>query len=724
MLGEHDQNLSGTCEGMMLSDAELIIQFKKHKKSSQRGLSKQYENFQVCQSFYAGDIMDYRDNIQFSNQLGMKKRAMVQFNKVKPYVNVVKGFMAQNRRKAKYEASMPESKKQVLYSMYANSMHDYCRSKNHADQIETQQDGDMLIGGIGAVETAMTYGEGFASTDPNGQIIKGKLDMMQVFWDSYARETNLLDARWAGYEKDYALDDALELFDDSEEDDFDSSTDAELDEDGGYTWYARGGRYNKIKAANYDWTDERAGMVKVCFYQYTANEDFYRAHNPMYDFKNPEAVNLAALQLQQIANEDDTSEEADAFSFKPTAEILTFGSDIKAKLEETFGKHIEIFKFKRKCYYTAVISGSHVFCHYRSLSQSGFSIKFKTGDYDAKNKIWVGMVNSMKEPVLYYNKALTELMFTVGANSKGGVMVEEGAVEDLAEFEQKYAKTDAVIEVTAGALSGGRIRPKREGYAPSGNEVLVQLSDAAISDSNGIDKTFLGSSENKAETGILHRQRIRQVCAALACYFDSITLYQTEDARLMLDYMRIWAENNVDGTFRILGQDGRNIFLKISADKLAADYDVQIMEAPQTPEEKQEYAQILTGIADKLLQMDPQNAKAIYAMAIKNMPLEAEDIQKIQTMLVPPQGAINPAQFAAMQKQLQNVMSTMSQLQMKAEMAKIAVDTAKATDLSAQSQERLAKAASDKADALRTTLENAIIVSGGQDPTPQVSINI
>lgn len=708
----------------MLSDTELSVQFKKHKRTTQRGLSRQYENIRTCQSFYAGDILDYRDNIQFVNQGGMKKRAMVQFNKVKPYVNVVKGFMAQNRRKAKYEASMPESKPQQLYSMYGNSMHDYCRARAHADQLETQQDSDMLIGGIGAIETAMTYDQGYSSTDPNGQIIKGVLDMMTVGWDPFAKETNLLDARWAFYEKEYDLDDALALFDDSEEDDFEDASDEDADEDSGYTFYARGGRYNKIKAANYDWTDEKTGMVKVYFYQWVETEDFYRAENPMYVFKNPMAVNLAAMQLQAIADEEDTEDEADAFSFDPKAEILTFGADIKSKLEEVFGDHIEVFKHKRKCYYTAVLSGQHVFTKFRSLSQCGFSIKFKTGDYDAKNKIWTGMVNSMKEPVLYYNKALTELMFTIGANSKGGVMVETSAVDDIADFEQKYAKTDAVIEVKDGALAGGKIKAKREGYIPSGNEAIVQLSDAAISDVTGIDKSFLGSSENKQETGLLQRRRIRQVCAALACYFDSITLYQMEDARLMLDFMRVWAENNVDGTFRILGPDGRNVFLKISADKLAADYDVQIVEAPQTPEEKQEYAQILSAMADKLLQVDQQSAKAIYAMALKNMPLEPEDIQQLQQLLVPQQGQVTPQMVQQLQAQLKQVMGELQQLQLSGAQAKIGVDVAKAHDLQAQAQERSAGVRKTSAEATRTELENVLVLSGLNDPKPQVSVNV
>jgi len=88
----------------MLKDAALVVQFKKHMRSTQRGLSKQFQNTRTCQAFYAGDMMDYRDQVQFVSQTGQKKRAMVQFNKVKPYVNAVKGFMAQNRRKPRYEA--------------------------------------------------------------------------------------------------------------------------------------------------------------------------------------------------------------------------------------------------------------------------------------------------------------------------------------------------------------------------------------------------------------------------------------------------------------------------------------------------------------------------------------------------------------------------------------------------------------------------------------------
>ena len=88
----------------MKSKSAIAIEFKKRLQITNRGLAKQYQNTKDCQAFEAGDIMDYVQRVQFSNSAGKKKAAMVQFNRVKPYVNAVKGFMAQNRKRGKYVA--------------------------------------------------------------------------------------------------------------------------------------------------------------------------------------------------------------------------------------------------------------------------------------------------------------------------------------------------------------------------------------------------------------------------------------------------------------------------------------------------------------------------------------------------------------------------------------------------------------------------------------------
>lgn len=688
----------------MKSNSDISKQFKAHLQDTMRGLNSQYENTRQCQGFEAGDMMAYRDTIQFADAYGQKKKSLVQFNKVKPYVNAVKGFMAQNRRRAKYSAHMDNNPMQEFYSKYANAMADYVRSEANADQKETQMDGDMLICGYGAIETDMTYGVGESTTDPNGQIVMGRLDPLQVGWDPYAREPNLMDARWVFYQRDYALEDALDLFSDSDEDDFENSTDHDMGEEAGYRWFARGGRYNKIKEANIDWSDQKKNMVKVYFYQWYEFETFYRCDNPLYTLKNPQSIMRASIDLEMLAQEV-TDDQKDLFAFDPKAQILTFDKEMKAKLKEIFGEFVEIHDYKRKVFYKAVISKQHIFTKFHSPCQQGFSTKFKTGDYDAKNRIWTGMVNSMKEPVMYYNKALTELMFIIGANSKGGVMVEKSAVEDIQKFEGKYAKTDAVIVVNDGALQKGQIQPKKQAAMPTGYENIIQLCDSAVNDVNGIDKSFLGSSENKQETGLLQSRRIRQVVSSLACYFDSVTLYQKEHARFLLDLFPIYAENNSGGLFRIIGEDGRDKFLRISADRLVAQYDVMIVEAPQSPEEKQEFATIISSAADKLLQVDPTSAKRLYAIALKYLPLERIDQQEIMQILTPTQPQIDPAMVQKLQQQVQALMSDMNQADVKKKLSEVARNMAEIDEIHAKVGDLHAAAVQKKSNAFHQVHE-------------------
>lgn len=689
----------------MKSDIELVKQWKKHKQETERGLGTQYQRIRENQAFYAGDMMEYRDSIQFADAFGAKKKAMVKFNKIKPYVNAMKGFMAQNRRKGKYIARMDANPLQNMYSKYANSLADYIRTEANADQKETQQDGDMLTCGIGAIETDMTYGIGNATTDPNGQILMGNLDILRTGWDPYARETNILDARWVFHLKEYSLDDALELFDGSDEDDFEETGNHEMGEDAGYIWYARGGRYNKIREAALDWSDLQSHMVKVYFYQWFEFETFYRAENPIYTLKNPMSKMAAAAELEMIAQEI-PEEDKDLFSFDPKAEIITFDGEVKQKLVDIFGKFIEIFSFKRKVYYKAVISKEHVFTKFRSPCQQGFTTKFKTGDYDAKNKLWTGMVDSMREPMLYYNKALTELMFIIGANSKGGVMIEKSAVEDIQKFESKYAKTDSVVVVADGALEHSRIQPKKTPQTATGYEGILQLSDASINDVNGIDKTFLGSSENKQETGLLQARRIKQVVSAFACYFDAGTLYQKEHSRLLLDLMRIYAENNSGGLFRIIGEDGRDQFLRISSDKLAPQYDVAIQEAPQSAEEKQEFATLISAAADKLLAAgDATSAKQLYAIALAYLPIDQMDKQKVIQVLTPQTPQIDPAMVQQLQEQIKALMSDVTQADVKKKLSEFALNLAKVDEVRARVGEIGSKSVQNRAAAFHDVHE-------------------
>lgn len=692
----------------MKSKSDIAALFKKQRDASRKGLADQLNNTLACQAFYDGDAMQYREVVQFLDTVGKKNRAMVNFNKVQSNVDAVVGFMAQNRRQAKYIANVTDSKEQNTYSRKMNALHTYHRDNTNADQLETDQDADMMICGYGAIETDLSYLVGNATTLPNGEIIKVKLDPRTVYWDAAAVDKNLIKARWSGYYDDYDLKDALELFQDSTEDDFEKVAAVE-GMDTGYVYNPYGGLYDKIKMEDScEWSNKEENKVRVYNHQWFEYQTVYKAYNPLYLATDPLDALFIKARLDIIAGEikqhgPEGYEVEDMFKFDPTAEEFIFDEKTKGKLVQEFGKMLEPVAFKRKCFYTAVISGKHVFSAFKSISQQGFSIKFKTGTYNASNKIWVGMVNSMMEPQKYYNKALTELMFTIAVNSKGGVMVEEDAVESIADFEGKWAKTDAVIKVRSGAISGGKIMQKTQGALPTGLENIIQLSDAAISQA-GVDPAFLGAMDREDQSGILYKRRIRQIISKMARYFDSITLYQKEDARLSADLYPVWVENNVGALIMITGEDGTEEFMQVSQDMLAAEYAVTVQEAPQTPEDKQETAVLLGTMADKLAAVGNPASTTFYAESLQYMPIDG-DVRNRLVESLQPQETVPLQQFQQLQAQLQELMSEQSQAMLRKTNAEAAYTEAKINTEAASQAEKLEKAAN-------TGLENDLIRSG------------
>jgi len=174
----------------------------------------------------------------------------------------------------------------------------------------------------------------------------------------------------------------------------------------------------------------------------------------------------------------------------------------------------------------------------------------------------------------------------------------------------------------------------------------------------GINKEFLGSSENKQVSALMESQRINQVVSTLACYFDSISLYQKDHAELMITYIRVLADNSEGRLVKIVGEDGAKRFEVISSDRLADEYDFDTGEAPITATQRQETTRIMIEMADKLALLG-QN---IYPVAVQYLPIKQSDKQKLLKILTPPE----PDPQAQAQK------AAMEQLQMEGQAAQIA----------------------------------------------------
>lgn len=698
----------------MQSNTSISKLFKKQRDQAKRGLGSQYDNTILCQSFYNDNQSNYSDWVQFADDNGRRRRAMVAFQKIAQNIDSVVGFMAQNRRQAKYIARLNGDEPRQVYSRNMNALYTFHRDNMNADQLESKQDLDLVVNGYGAIETDLSYIVGNATTDPNGEIIKVRIDPMRIYWDSNARAANIMDARFCGYYNDYELAEALALFQGSKEEDFEPVSDSGVDDKAGYVYNPWGGLYDKIKLDNtVEWSAKEEDMVRVYNHQWFEYETFYRAKNPMYAANDFYTALHAKLRLEIIQSELKSYSPAgldagDMFDFDPMSEELVFDEATKTKLVKEFGDLIEPVGFKRKCFYTVVISGTHVFSKFKSICQQGFTVKFKTGQYNERGKYWIGMVNSMIEPQKYYNKALTELMFTIASNSKGGVMIEEDAVEDISDFETKWAKTDAVIKVQSGALAAGKIQEKTRPAVPTGLENIITLSDTAIS-ANGVDPAFLGEANNQ-ETGVLYKRRIRQIISKMWWVADAITLYQKEDARLCADLIRVWVQNNAGQWLRITGPDGADQFMQISEDMMAPEYDVSIQEGAQTPEDKAETAAFIGSIADKYLSTgNAQIAGPLYAEAIEMMPLDSDVKNRLSSTLVPNDQMIPVAQYNLLQQQLDAVQNMLTQAQVDELKSKTALNMAKIPELHASAKQKLAGSMKDIEEAHQKNIETQVI---------------
>lgn len=633
-----------------MNKSEIAKKCRIQKEISKKGLSGQYDNSISAWSFYNSDQSTYADRIQYLDTFNRRKRSLVVFNKIQQNVDSVVGFMAQNRRRAKFVARLPKNQGQQLYSKNMNALYDYMRENTNADQLETEQDLDMMVCGYGAIDSDISYTIGNATKMPNGEVVKKKLATDCVYWDPRARQKNLMDKRWCGYYEDYELKDALDLFEDSTEEDFEQVAD-DAPEENNYIFNPFGGIYSKIRLDDsVEWTSKEQNMVRVYNHQWMEYETFYKASNPLYEAADQLTAMFIQMKLDAIAAEQKPvgdSLREDMFAFDPRAEVLVFDDSIKGRLVKELG--VVPVAYKRKCFYWAVVSGEHVFSWGKCISQQDFSIKFKTGTFNVAKKIWVGMINPMMEPQTYYNKALTEQLFAIASNSKGGVIIEESTTEDIADFEQKYAKTDGVMVVKDGAISGNTIMPKAQPQMNTGIGEILQLAEQNISQ-NGIEN--LGDISKQDMSGVLYKRVVRQVLSKFAMYVDSITLYQKEDARLHGDLIPLWVENNVGAMMRITGEDGAEDFIRLTTDMLAPEYDVDIQEAPQSVDEKMETAQMLNTSAMNLFSVQ-QVAPGITFMkeALQFARLDGDVRQRLSESLQPPEDP----RIAMMQQQLQQL---------------------------------------------------------------------
>lgn len=691
----------------MLSNDQIIKQFygdhskrDGHKHISEDGLHKQKKEDALNQAFFDGDKSSYTYELSAEN-----KKFAVCFNRVRPYVHSFMGFAAQNRRNPEYFAIETDDQKRGLYTETANKMLAWSRSNANADQVETAQDKQLGIRGYGAVAKDIDYME-----NPDG-VIKYLECSDDYWWDPASHASGLDDRRWEFLKKKIHVDEALKRFGGKEED-YEAAATKKFDN---FQYWPEGGSYDKI---SYDWVgSSEPNMVYVYEYHWYDLEEYWRVFNPIYDERYQmngmasallEALDRAIEIRMAEAEEDDVE---DLFSFDPRKQTLSLTreqyKDFKA-IAERLGIEFDSDVNLRKVFCEAVLSGNKVFKKRKSIDQSGFGVKVKTADYDPKNKLWHGMVSSLREPSKYANAAITKFLLILASTSGPGYFYDLHRVEDPSKFEK-----EAALNAKAIAVEGNPnevVRDKQQPVLPNGFETLYPVFLQALSDVIGFAPEAMGMGDLSQPSFELEQQRIKQVMTTLAVYFDAITLYQKEDAKSLLYYQRRLVKNKEGRTVPFVDEDGTQSVAKIFSDMIAEEYTIDIGEAPDTPTKKKEQGLVMQGFADKVALAAPQLAKDAYALTVEHLPISIGDKAKWRNLLttpVDPQAGEREAEVAELQR-----VAALTELE------KTQSETAKNV---AQAEKTRAEVEKVEAETNQTDLENLAIST---NPIHEVNINI
>lgn len=529
-------------------------------------------------------------------------------NRTAPIIEAISGFEIQNRLEIQYSPRLIDPEQEGYNDIMNNTVR-YIEQNSHAENKYSLAFKDMLICGVGATDTVINY-----DNNPDGEVVVERVFPAFLFWDNAARAKNISDADFVVrlkvmnqevLQEEYGLTD----FDDI----YSAALDARILE-----------FFDAVLAV------KTLGVVYE--YQWRQKEPFYRVKNPFLKIDPMTLPPEIGMMIESLK-----AEYGDRFLFNPDLdEIFSVekGSELSElkQIFESFGITIKSTKQHKFKYYRAIITGNKVIEKSENYSQTGFSIKFMTGQFSELTQSYYGLVRFCRDPQRMLNQAVSDYVGFLQTIPKGGVDIEADAVDDIQAFVDTYTKAKHVTVYEPGGLL--KSRPKIAPPIPSGLLEMIQYADAQIMQVCGVTPELMGMMQSKEMNSSFLRQQIRQGLTTLSSYFDSKSYYLNLQAFLYTDCVRILAENNQGRLIKnVIGQSDEK-YMPLTQSRIAAEYDIIIDEMPSSPDENTETFQKLMELQGQL--MNKPNPVDIMPLVLQYAPLKPDVKEQIMQMLQPP----------------------------------------------------------------------------------------
>lgn len=501
------------------------------------------------------DDFAFIDGHQWSDtektDLEEQSRIPVVFNRTAVIIGSVAGSEINNRTEVRF---IPREIGDVKPNEVLTAGGEWFRDVADAEDAESESFQHLLVCGLGVTETTLDW-----EADPEGEPAIDAIDPLEFGWDCHARKKGLVDARYFFRVIEMPREEAESRFPDADSSEIDTA------------WLAKSG--------------DVSAHVNV-------PGDEYAAEDPDED---DEKDTLRVVQIQWRERE-----RVVEFVDPTTGKKEEMPQERFNKIVEKFGTEIKSRTVTRWIWYQAFLGKDGILDENQpDPERSTFHVM--TGQWDRKDKRFYGLLRSMRDPQKFANKWLSQTLHIIGANAKGGVMVEEGAVTNIKDFEESWAASDSVTWLKDGSIASGRVKEKPGPQMPSALMALTEFAVTSIRDVSGVNMELLGLRDAN-QPGVLEYQRRQSAMTTMARYFDALRYYRKRQGHTILNFLRDYIAPT--GRLVRLVKEDQVSFVPLAMDEGTSKYDVIIDDAPSAPNEKEKAWSVIEMMIPLLQQAD------------------------------------------------------------------------------------------------------------------------
>lgn len=516
-------------------DGALFKQLKDWVRKDREAHQSFLEEAEECFRFIAGHQWDEETKRQLEEQ----RRAPVVFNRVAPIMRAVTGTEIASRARIAYRAR--ELSDGSIAEIWSEALR-WFRDESDAEDEETDAFLDAASCGLGWIETTLDF-----DLDPEGEPRIKRISPLEIVPDANAAERNLVDMTRVSHVKRMPLREARDMFPDFEDADLDASW-IDLDDEG------KGEPVNREEARRYA-SDDDEGK------------------------RDDDLVTVVRCQWRERVRVIEVTDPQSG----QTQEMTPEEYERVRERAPMVGMPIPRGRPRRRMKYRQAFLGNKILRQTDAPFSQAFSFEAITGFRDQDKQSWYGLVRDMMDPQRYANKWLSTTMHIMSTGAKGGVFVEHGAVEDMREFEESYAKADSVTKVQPGAIQQGRITNKPVTQFPAGFYELMSFAVDSVRQISGVSEEMMGTREVD-QPGVLEQQRRTQGMIMLNGLFSSLRRYRKRVGRSMLEMMQEYIDPQ--RLARILGPQYPQQAIQ-AAYQADVEYDVVVEEAPTSANQRE-----------------------------------------------------------------------------------------------------------------------------------------